>query len=95
VLVYVQYSTVVKHVAGAVVSVQFCCQSRLVVYHTVLSVLSPAGGGDPGERVLVAGAADADAGVRKAVLFCLGYETVLDPFLAHADSLRALSLSQR
>lgn len=45
------------------------------------------------ERVLVAGAADADAGVRKAVLFCLGDETVLDPFLAHADSLRALSLS--
>lgn len=45
------------------------------------------------ERLLVAAVADADAGVRKAVLFSLHGNTSFDVFLAQADSLRAIFIS--
>ncbi|MCO5588585.1 hypothetical protein L7F22_042542 [Adiantum nelumboides] len=45
------------------------------------------------EKLLVAAVADADAGVRKAVLSSLHGNTSLDSFLAQADSLRAIFIS--
>jgi FKBP12-rapamycin complex-associated protein len=45
------------------------------------------------DRLLVAAVADADAGVRKAVLHSLHENASFDAFLSQADSLRAIFIS--
>ena len=45
------------------------------------------------DRLLVAAVADADAGVRKAVLRSLRENASFDAFLSQADSLRAIFIS--